>query len=48
MFVSLSFLYRIVEQYSEHVCRSEEVKFAIAVVQALDSNNFVRFFKLVK
>ncbi|XP_019850266.1 PREDICTED: germinal-center associated nuclear protein-like isoform X2 [Amphimedon queenslandica] len=37
-----------VEQYNQSIRRSSEVQFAISVVQSVDSNNFVRFFKLVK
>lgn len=37
-----------VEEYSDSIRRSSEVQFAISVVQCVDSNNFVRFFKLVK
>lgn len=37
-----------VEQYSGSIRQSSEVQFAISVVQCVDSNNFVRFFKLVK
>ena len=37
-----------VEQYSDQVHGCAEVRFAIAAAQAVDSNNFVRFFKLVR
>lgn len=39
---------REVEQFRDEVRNSPEVKFAVQVFSALSSNNFVRFFKLVK
>lgn len=37
-----------VQQFRDEVRNSPEVKFAVHVFAALDNNNFVRFFKLVK
>ena len=37
-----------IENYSYRIRSSNEVQFAISVVQAYNSNNFVRFFKLVR
>ncbi|XP_031824113.1 trichohyalin-like isoform X1 [Sarcophilus harrisii] len=39
---------RQVQQLQPHVCNSPEVKFAIQAFTALNSNNYVRFFKLVQ
>ncbi|XP_034741540.1 germinal-center associated nuclear protein isoform X1 [Etheostoma cragini] len=39
---------REVQQFREEVRNSPEVKFAVHAFTAVDSNNFVRFFKLVK
>ncbi|XP_041925259.1 germinal-center associated nuclear protein [Alosa sapidissima] len=39
---------REVQQFREEVRNSPEVKFAVQAFAALNSNNFVRFFKLVK
>ncbi|XP_062390501.1 germinal-center associated nuclear protein [Sardina pilchardus] len=39
---------REVQQFREEVRNSPEVKFAVQAFSALNSNNFVRFFKLVK
>ncbi|XP_074514474.1 germinal-center associated nuclear protein [Sebastes fasciatus] len=39
---------REVQQFRDEVRNSPEVKFAVHVFAALDNNNFVRFFKLVK
>ncbi|TNN68550.1 Germinal-center associated nuclear protein [Liparis tanakae] len=39
---------REVEQYREEVRNSPEVKLAVQAFTAVNSNNFVRFFKLVK
>ncbi|CAL8240621.1 unnamed protein product [Merluccius merluccius] len=39
---------REVQQFREEVRNSPEVKFAVQAFTALNSNNFVRFFKLVK
>ena len=38
----------LVEQYSDEVRSSPEVRFAVGVALAIDSNNFVKFFKLVR
>ena len=40
--------YSKIENYDDKVRNSSEVRFAIHVVQAIESNNFVRFFKLVR
>ena len=40
--------YSKIENYDDKVRNSPEVRFAIQVVQAMESNNFVRFFKLVR
>ncbi|XP_013856796.1 germinal-center associated nuclear protein, partial [Austrofundulus limnaeus] len=39
---------REVQQFREEVRKSPEVKFAVQAFAAVNSNNFVRFFKLVK
>ncbi|XP_028291676.1 germinal-center associated nuclear protein [Gouania willdenowi] len=39
---------REVQQFREEIRNSPEVKFAVNVFAAVNSNNFVRFFKLVK
>ncbi|XP_068581305.1 germinal-center associated nuclear protein-like [Cebidichthys violaceus] len=39
---------REVQQFRDEVRNSPEVKFAVAAVAAVNSDNFVRFFKLVK
>ncbi|XP_029967911.1 germinal-center associated nuclear protein [Salarias fasciatus] len=39
---------REVQQFRDEVRKSPEVKFAVQVFAAVNSNNFVRFFKLVK
>ncbi|KAK5861477.1 hypothetical protein PBY51_022871 [Eleginops maclovinus] len=39
---------REVQQFRDEVRNSPEVKFAVQVFTAVNSNNFVRFFKLVK
>ncbi|KAI9535071.1 hypothetical protein NQZ68_007159 [Dissostichus eleginoides] len=39
---------REVQQFRDEVRNSREVKFAVQVFTAVNSNNFVRFFKLVK
>ncbi|XP_075923316.1 germinal-center associated nuclear protein isoform X2 [Petromyzon marinus] len=39
---------REVQQFREEIRNSSPVKFAVQVFSALNSNNFVRFFKLVK
>ncbi|CAJ1078722.1 germinal-center associated nuclear protein isoform X1 [Xyrichtys novacula] len=39
---------REVQQFRDEVRRSPEVKFAVQAFTAVNSNNFVRFFKLVK
>ncbi|XP_037543110.1 germinal-center associated nuclear protein [Nematolebias whitei] len=39
---------REVQQFREEVRKSPEVKFAVQACAAVNSNNFVRFFKLVK
>ncbi|RVE58447.1 hypothetical protein OJAV_G00209450 [Oryzias javanicus] len=39
---------REVQQFRDEVRNSPEVKFAVQVFAAVNSNNFVRFFKLVK
>lgn len=39
---------REVQQFREEVRKSPEVKFAVQAFAAVSSNNFVRFFKLVK
>lgn len=36
------------QQFRDEVRNSPEVKFAVQAFAALNSNNFVRFFKLVK
>ena len=38
----------LVQQYSEHVWHSPEVRFALDTALAMSSNNFVKFFKLVQ
>ena len=42
------FIQSKIEGYSQSVRQSKEVMFAISVVQAMESNNFVRFFKLIR
>lgn len=37
-----------IQQFREEVRNSPEVKFAVQAFAAVNSNNFVRFFKLVK
>ena len=34
--------------FRDEVQKSQEVKFAMAVFHALNSNNFVRFFRLLR
>lgn len=41
-------LSREVQQFREEVRNSPEVKLAVQAFAAVNSNNFVRFFKLVK
>lgn len=40
--------FSIVEKYSPGVREKPAVRFAVEAALALDSNNFVKFFKLVK
>lgn len=47
-YVSILSLSREVQQFCEEVRNSPEVKLAVQAFAAVNSNNFVRFFKLVK
>ena len=38
----------LVQHYSDQVRHSPEVQFAVDVALAIDSNNFVKFFKLAQ
>lgn len=46
--LSLVFYLREVMTFRGEVQKSPEVKFAMAVFHALNSNNFVRFFRLLR
>lgn len=47
-YVLILSLSREVQQFCEEVRNSPEVKLAVQAFAAVNSNNFVRFFKLVK
>lgn len=47
-FFDLIFSFRKAMQYRIEVRNSSEVKFALEVFSSLNSNNYVRFFKLLK
>jgi len=46
--ICLFCLHREVQQFRPEVRNSPEVRFAVQAFAALNSNNFVRFFKLVQ
>lgn len=48
LLLTFIFPFREVQQFRDEVRNSPEVKFAVQAFATLNSNNFVRFFKLVK
>lgn len=48
LFIFFTPLAREVQQFRDEVRNSPEVKFAVQAFTAVNNNNFVRFFKLVK